>query len=214
MNRTIHPKEIEMLHRIRAEVETFRRIPSAVRVTVPPSRAGPSHRILLAGAMLALLFAATARGQTVKPQRTDLVAASPPRADSPTTHADTAASATAAAAAAAALPKWFDEIAVNAFVSTAYEYNGNRPTTGTSSYRVFDFIDNSFNLDVAELVVQIAPTKPNDAGFRVDFEQWQEGVATGFLNACRDDVSHDVVFLLRRNNVFKRNHKMGIVRKF
>ncbi len=169
MNRTIHPKEIEMLHRIRAEVETFRRIPSAVRVTVPPSRAGPSYGILLAGAMLALLVAATARGQTVKPQRTDLVAASPPRADSPTTHADTAASATAAAAAGAALPKWFDEIAVNAFVSTAYEYNGNRPTTGTSSYRVFDFIDNSFNLDVAELVVQIAPTKPNDAGFRVDF---------------------------------------------
>jgi hypothetical protein len=33
---------------------------------------------------------------------------------------------------------------------------------------VFDYIDNSFNLDVAELVVQIAPTKPNDAGFRVD----------------------------------------------
>src|SRR5438045_1277304 len=115
-----------MLHRIRAEVETFRRIPSAVRVTVPPSRAGPSYGVLLAGAMLALLVAATARGQTVKPQRTDLVAASPPRADSPTTHADTAASATAAAATAA-LPKWFDEIAVNAFVSTAYEYNGNRP---------------------------------------------------------------------------------------
>ncbi|MEP6857081.1 MAG: outer membrane beta-barrel protein, partial [Gemmatimonadales bacterium] len=64
--------------------------------------------------------------------------------------------------------KWFDEIAVNAFVSTAYVYNGNRPATGTSSYRVFDFIDNSFNLDVAELVVQITPTKPNDAGFRVD----------------------------------------------
>jgi hypothetical protein len=74
-----------------------------------------------------------------------------------------------AAKAAVALPKWFDEIAVNAFVSTAYEYNQNRPTAGTTSYRVFDFNDNSFNLDVAELVVQIAPVKPNDAGFRVDF---------------------------------------------
>jgi hypothetical protein len=66
-------------------------------------------------------------------------------------------------------PRWFDEIAVNAFVSTAYIYNGNRPATGITSYRVFDFNDNSFNLDVAELVVQIAPAKPNDAGFRIDF---------------------------------------------
>ena len=72
------------------------------------------------------------------------------------------------AKAVAALPKWFELIGVNAFVSTAYEYNGNRPASGTTSYRVFDFNDNSFNLDVAELVVQIAPTKPNDAGFRVD----------------------------------------------
>ncbi|HJQ10343.1 MAG TPA: porin [Gemmatimonadaceae bacterium] len=59
-------------------------------------------------------------------------------------------------------------IAVNAFVSTAYEYNGNRPSTGTSSYRVFDYNDNSFNVDVAELVVQMATSKPNDFGFRVD----------------------------------------------
>jgi hypothetical protein len=66
-------------------------------------------------------------------------------------------------------PRWFDEIAVNAFVSTAYIYNGNRPATGITSYRVFDFNDNSFNLDVAELVVQIAPAKPKDAGFRIDF---------------------------------------------
>ena len=58
---------------------------------------------------------------------------------------------------------------VNAFVSSAYEYNANRPQTGISSYRVFDYNDNSFNLDVAELVVQIAAAKPGDAGFRVDF---------------------------------------------
>ncbi|HEY4671129.1 MAG TPA: porin [Gemmatimonadaceae bacterium] len=74
----------------------------------------------------------------------------------------------ATATAVAAIPKWFDLIALNAFVSSAYQYNGNRPTSGTNSYRVFDFNDNSFNLDVAELVVQIAPSKPNDAGFRVD----------------------------------------------
>lgn len=80
--------------------------------------------------------------------------------------ADTAASTTKTAAPPA---KWFDEIAVNAFVSTSYLYNANRPDAGTNSYRVFDFSHNTFNVDVAELVVQMAPSKPNDAGFRVDF---------------------------------------------
>lgn len=80
--------------------------------------------------------------------------------------ADTAASTTTTAAPPA---KWFDEIAVNAFVSTTYLYNANRPDAGTNSYRVFDFSHNTFNVDVAELVAQMAPSKPNDAGFRVDF---------------------------------------------
>ena len=148
------------------------RILAAARVSVPPSRAGPSLMISLGAAMLALSVAAIAGGQTVKPPLTHSLATSltdsgKARADTDTKPADTAASATKAAAA---LPKWFDDLAVNAFVSTAYEYNGNRPTSGASSYRVFDFNDNSFNLDVAELVVQIAASKPNDAGFRVDFD--------------------------------------------
>src|SRR5688500_20336693 len=78
----------------------------------------------------------------------------------------------AAAGAQTATPPpadWLDDLEVNAFVSSAYSYNGNRPATGASSYRVFDFNDNSFNIDVAELVVQIAPSKPRDAGFRLDF---------------------------------------------
>jgi len=140
------------------------------RVSVPPSRAGPSYRIHLVAlvlTILALLIAATAGAQTVKLQRTDSLAPVVPRVDSEKASADSAAAATKATAAA--LPKWFDDLAVNAFVSTAYEYNSNRPTTGATSYRVFDFSDNSFNLDVAELVVQIAASKPNDAGFRVDF---------------------------------------------
>ena len=60
------------------------------------------------------------------------------------------------------------QIAINAFVSTAYQYNLNRPENGVDSYRVFDYNDNSFNLDVAEVVLQMAAAKPNDAGFRVD----------------------------------------------
>jgi hypothetical protein len=115
--------------------------------------------------MLALSVAPIASGQAANPPAAALVAAPPPRSDSGKPATDTAATATKAAAA---LPKWFDEIAVNAFVSTAYVYNANRPKVGTNSYRVFDFNDNSINLDVAELVLQIAATKPNDAGFRVD----------------------------------------------
>ncbi len=112
------------------------RIPPAARVSVHPSRAGQSRRILFAGLILAMaVLAASAGGQEAKSKGT---------------------------------PKWFEEIAVNVFASTAYVYNSNRPATGNTSYRVFDFIDNSFNLDVAELVVQLAPTKPKDGGFRVD----------------------------------------------
>ena len=127
-------------------------------------RAGPLRRSRVA--ILSLFLATTVGAQTSTPQRTDsVIVASLSRTDSARPSTDSLASTTKAAAA---LPKWFDLIAVNAFVSTAYEYNSNRPKTGTSSYRVFDYNDNSFNLDVAEVVVQIAPAKPNDAGFRVD----------------------------------------------
>jgi hypothetical protein len=123
----------------------------------------------LGGVVVMLCIAVRAQGQDVKAQGPQLIAAVPSHADSVKAAEKSPTAAAPATAAAAALPKWFDEIAVNAFASTAYIYNGNRPATGTSSYRVFDYNDNSFNLDVAELVVQIAPTKPNDAGFRVDF---------------------------------------------
>ncbi|HZF72025.1 MAG TPA: outer membrane beta-barrel protein, partial [Gemmatimonadaceae bacterium] len=138
---------------------------AAARVPVPPSRAGPSRTIRLSLAMLALAVAPNAgAAQTTNLQRTDSIAASVARTDAAKT------TDSAAVTKAAALPKWFDEIAVNAFVSSAYQYNSNRPATGVNSYRVFDFNDNSFNLDVAEVVVQIAPSKPNDAGFRVDID--------------------------------------------
>lgn len=65
---------------------------------------------------------------------------------------------------------WYEEISVNAFVSASYSYNFNRPDTGTNQLRVFDFDDNTFKVDVAEIVVQRAVSKPGEAGFRVDFE--------------------------------------------
>lgn len=73
-----------------------------------------------------------------------------------------------AATAGAQISVTHDSLTIDAFASGAYQYNGNRPTTGTNSYRVFDYNDNSFNLDVAEVVLQINPKKSNDAGFRVD----------------------------------------------
>ncbi|HEY8852348.1 MAG TPA: porin [Gemmatimonadaceae bacterium] len=143
------------------------RTSGTARTLVATSRDSPSFAMSLCGAMLVLsAAAATAGAQAANSQGAAMVASAPARADSGKTPADSAASTTTTAAAA--LPKWLEEIAVNAFVSTAYIYNSNRPATGANSYRVFDFNDNSFNLDVAELVVQIAASKPNDAGFRVD----------------------------------------------
>ena len=74
------------------------------------------------------------------------------------------------APAAGPVPRWFDEIAVNGFVSVAYSYNTNRPDSRTNQYRVFDYQDNTFRLDVAELTIQKAAVKSGEVGFRVDAE--------------------------------------------
>ena len=91
-------------------------------------------------------------------------------------NAGRAGAAGALALAAAILPcrgsdeetPWYRQIAFNAFLSTSYAYNFNRPESRTNAYRVFDFDDDSFKLDVAELVVQKAVAEPRDVGFRVD----------------------------------------------
>jgi hypothetical protein len=57
---------------------------------------------------------------------------------------------------------------INGFVSGAYSYNLNKPDSGLNTLRVFDFDDNSFKLDVAELVVQRAAPSAGDVGFRFD----------------------------------------------
>jgi len=113
--------------------------------------------------------AATAGAQVSNQHPTHLLAAPVANPGVTRTNVSVAPADSPATTAAAPAPKWFDEIAVDAFVSTAYLYNFNRPVTGASSFRVFDFYHNTFNIDVAELVVQVAPSKPNDAGFRVDF---------------------------------------------
>src|ERR1700674_618972 len=84
--RATHLKEVEMLHRTSA----------VARVSVPPSRAGPSLMISLAAATLALLVAATAGGQAPAPQlthstTTPLTDSGKSRADADKKPSDTAA---------------------------------------------------------------------------------------------------------------------------
>src|SRR5215831_7493828 len=66
------------------------------------------------------------------------------------------------------VPTWLNELTLNGFVSSTYSYNFNRPDSRTNQLRVFDFDDNTFKLDVCELVVQKAVKQDRDAGFRVD----------------------------------------------
>jgi hypothetical protein len=97
------------------------------------------------------------------------VAAGPAWAQAPTLSPTPSATPTPTPAATPA-PKWYDEIAVNGFVSVAYSYNTNRPDSRTNQYRVFDYQDNTFRLDVAELTIQRATSKRGEVGFRVDAE--------------------------------------------
>ncbi len=76
--------------------------------------------------------------------------------------------APSSAPAPSAIKPWYEEIAVNGLVSASYSYNFNRPDSGTNQLRVFDFDDNTFKVDVAEIVLQKAVGKPGEAGFRVD----------------------------------------------
>ena len=68
----------------------------------------------------------------------------------------------------AKLPAWLEEVGLDGFLATSYGYNRNRPDSGTNQFRVFDFDDNTFKLDLFELVAQRAVSHPRDAGFRVD----------------------------------------------
>src|SRR5439155_23896659 len=104
-----------------------------------------------------------------------VIAAGSPRAALPAVLmlvlAPVALAAGAGTARAASAPRaWYEEVAVNGFLESSYSYNFDRPDTRRNALRVFDFDDNTFQLGVAELVVQRAVAKPREAGFRVDLE--------------------------------------------
>ena len=59
-------------------------------------------------------------------------------------------------------------ISFDGFFSASYSYNFNRPASGTNQFRVFDVDDNTYKLDVIELVMQKPVARPREAGVRVD----------------------------------------------
>ena len=64
---------------------------------------------------------------------------------------------------------WYESITINGFLSASYSYNFNKPLSNQNQYRSFDFDNNTFKIDVAELLLQKPVNKINEAGFKVDF---------------------------------------------
>ncbi|MGD0991525.1 MAG: porin [Gemmatimonadales bacterium] len=60
-------------------------------------------------------------------------------------------------------------IEFHGLVSTSFSYNFNEPASRTNQFRVFDYDDDAFRIDLVELVVQRPVAAPGDFGFRVDF---------------------------------------------
>jgi hypothetical protein len=61
------------------------------------------------------------------------------------------------------------DITFHGFVSGSYSYNFNTPDSGQNQLRVFDFDDNTFKIDVAEVVLEKTVPDSGNVGFRVDF---------------------------------------------
>jgi hypothetical protein len=67
-------------------------------------------------------------------------------------------------------PKWYDEIQLNAFVSSGYLFNFNEPANHQNQFRVFDTAQNTFSVTDAQLTVQRPVANAGDVGFRADFD--------------------------------------------
>ena len=127
------------------------------------------HRL---SSVVVLALGSMLEGDAIGAQESNATVANPPvrlavAADSTKT---TAAPVATPVAAPPPPPNFLTDIQVNAFASFGYNYNMNTPASRLSSYRVFDSDDNSFNVDVAELVLQKTVAKAGDAGFRLDLE--------------------------------------------
>ena len=73
-----------------------------------------------------------------------------------------------AAPVAEALPNFLKDVQANAFASFGNNFNFNKPASRLNPLRVFDANANSFQVDIAELVLQKPAAKVGEVGFRID----------------------------------------------
>lgn len=71
---------------------------------------------------------------------------------------------------AEALPDWLDDIELHGFVSASWLWNFNKPDSGENQFRVFDFRDNAFRIDVVQLTLMKPVEASGDVGFRFDLD--------------------------------------------
>jgi len=60
------------------------------------------------------------------------------------------------------------KINIGGYVDTSFQWNANRPDNQNNNLRTFDTDPHGFNLHLAELTFDGLPTKPGEAGFRID----------------------------------------------
>ncbi|MBT5027355.1 MAG: porin [Nitrospinaceae bacterium] len=87
------------------------------------------------------------------------------------------------------------DIEVHGFASSSYSYNFDQPSDKSNRLRVYDFDDNSFKFDNAEIVLKKDAANIGDVGFRLDmtygFSGPQTNKAGGGPSVGTTDVSDD-----------------------
>jgi Putative beta-barrel porin-2, OmpL-like. bbp2 len=124
------------------------------------------HRSALALSMLATALA----GAAASAQSADRVAATSGAVAPDSAKAPPDSEPPQPPARPASVSSFLADIQGHAFVSFAYTYNANQPSDRLNGYRVFDSDANTFNVDVAELVLTKPVDAPGEAGFRLDLE--------------------------------------------
>lgn len=88
------------------------------------------------------------------------------------------------------------DIEVHGFATSSYSYNFAQPSNRTNALRVYDFDDNSFKLDNAEIVLKRDAAEIGDIGFRLDmtygFSGPQVNKSTGGPSVTIKDETYDV----------------------
>jgi len=96
------------------------------------------------------------------------------------------------------------DIEVHGFATSSYSYNFAQPSNRTNALRVYDFDDNSFKLDNAEIVLKRDATEIGDVGFRLDMtygfsgpqvNKSAGGPAVGAADVTDDDFDLQIGFV-------------------